>query len=158
MAHVLSTLFLAQSQCCNYSIRFTNIYLAQEYEASTEMGIGLRWFKGTPTNLLECQSFALMVVFSARSDTQRVVRETTRCSDSRPTEGTWKCAEDGRVWMVITAHQGEFQRVTKFLKVLHMKDLQFFLLVSSLKSKGVEAKVLCAHSRTLIITLLKNKQ
>lgn len=41
--------------------------------------------------------------------------------------------------MAITAHQGKFQRVTKLLRALHMIDLQFFPLVSSLKSQGGEA-------------------
>lgn len=130
----------------------TTVYAMQIFILFWNMKLLLRWeqgwddLDGTPANLLGCQSFALMVVFSPRSDAQRVVRKTTRCRDSRPTEGTWKCAEDGRVWMAITAHQGRFQRVTKFLKVLDMKDLQFFLLVSSLKSKGVEAAILCAHT------------
>ena len=48
--------------------------------------------------------------------------------------------------MAITAHQGKFQRVTKLLKVLLMKDLQFFPLVSSLKSRGGEATFLCLHT------------
>lgn len=71
--------------------------------------------------------------------------ETTRCHDSRPTEGTWKCAKDGRVCTAITAHQGKFQRVTKLLNVLHMRELQFFPLLSSLKSRGGEETFLCLH-------------
>lgn len=47
--------------------------------------------------------------------------------------------------MAITAHQGNFQRVTKPLNVLCIIDLQFFPLVSSLKNRGVEARFLCAH-------------
>lgn len=109
---------------------------------------------GTPDNFLGCQSFAVLVVYSQRSHTRRVVWETTRCHDSRPTEGTWKCVEDGRVWMAITAHQGNFQRVTKLLKVLHMKDLQFFPLGVLPKQLGRGSNIfMSAHT-----SLLYNKQ
>lgn len=48
--------------------------------------------------------------------------------------------------MAITDHQGRFQRVTKLLKVLHMIDLQFSPLVSTLKTGGGgEAAFLCLH-------------
>lgn len=47
--------------------------------------------------------------------------------------------------MAITDHQGTFQRVTKLLRALHMIDLLFFPLVSSLKSRGGEATFLCLH-------------
>lgn len=110
-----------------------------------EKGIGWDDLMGTSEGFLRCQSLAILVVFSQRSDTKRVVWETTRCNDSRSTEGTWKCAEDGGVWIAITAHQGNFQRLAKLLKVLHSIDLQLFPLVSSLKSLGGEAAFLCAH-------------
>ena len=57
--------------------------------------------------------------------------------------------------MAITAHQGEFQRVTKLLRALHMIDLQFFPLVSSLKSQGGEATVfMTAHHHFTIKYML----
>lgn len=54
------------------------------------------------------------------------------------------CAEDGRVWMAITAHQSKFQRVTKLLKVLHMIDLQFSPWCLPEES-GWGRNILCLH-------------
>lgn len=62
-----------------------------------------------------------------------------------PPWGDMKVCKDGRV--NYCSSRQIFKGWLKFLKVLHMKDLRFFLLVSSLKSKGVDAAIFMrAHS------------
>lgn len=50
---------------------------------------------------------------------------------------------EGSGWQLLII-KADF-KVTKLLKVLHMIDLQFFPLVSTLKTGGGEAAFLCLH-------------
>lgn len=87
---------------------YANIYLVQEYEASTEMGIGLRWFK---RHTSETGSGAKVLLLWWSS----LLHQTPRGSLGRPRDAVIQDPLRGhesvqKMEGSITAHQGKFSK------------------------------------------------